>query len=185
MKTCCHPSVSLFGAALLLIPALPGEGLSQVNEQKILREASGTYKGARTGGQATFSGAADPVANPSFSVTPPTYKGKFKIPASSKNPKVSLSLPGQLPGSGKGVYRGKRKKAKVAPNGRKITYKVVKGVGSEDDGQPSYAGGTVAGTIRKNGGKWSADLKMSATQGNRAGTYPTKAVRNMKVKGRQ
>ncbi len=186
MKMRFHSLTPLLGAAFLLALALsPKEALSQVNDQKILREASGVYKGQRTGGIATFSGAADPVANPPFSVTPPTYKGKFKLSAASKKPKILLNAPGQLPGNGKATYKGKRKKAKVSPNGRKIAYQVVKGTGVEDDGQPAYTGGAVGGTFAKKGSKWTTKLKMSATQRNRTDTFPTVAVRNLKVKAKR
>jgi hypothetical protein len=169
---------------LCLIPGLSHKAYAQVNDDKILREASGTYKGTRAGGSATFSGG-DPALYAPFTMTPPTVKAKFKLPVSSRKPKIKIKAPGELPGSGTAVYKGKRKKAKVSPNGNKISYKVVRGVGREDDNQPDYTGGTVKGNIKKKGTKWATKLKMSAVQQNRQDLWPTLTAKGLKVKAKQ
>lgn len=185
MKMKRRPTVPLLVAMLWLIPGLSQKAFSQVNDDKILREASGTYKGTREGGRATFSGAADPVTYPPFTASPPTVEGKFKFPVTSSKPKIKVKLPGALPGNGKAIYKGKRKQAKVSPSGNKINYHVVRGVGREDDNQPDFTGGTAKGTIKKKGSKWETNLKLAAVQKNRSSIYPTKKVSGLKIKAKK
>lgn len=172
--------------ATFSILATTGEVKSQVNEKRIQGEASGLYRGKRTGGIATFSGAVD--LSPDFVVTPPTYTGQFNVPVASRKPKISLSLAGQLPGNGTAVYRGKRSRADVLRNGTLISYQAVNGIGTEDDGQPDYTGGTIVGKFTKKGTKWATKLKMSASQTNRVTSvedpFVTKVVSNTKIAGK-
>lgn len=186
MKNCFNQSLAFSLVAAISILATTGEVKSQVNEKRIQGEASGTYRGSRTGGVATFSEAFN--LSPDFVVTPPTYTGKFKVPVASRKPKISLSLAGQLPGDGTAVYRGKRSRADVSRNGTLISYQAVSGTGTENDGQPSYTDGTTVGKFTKKGTKWTTKLKMSASQTSRVTSvedpFATKVVSNTKITGK-
>lgn len=172
MRNIAHSVVFSLCIALTLIVGIPQESEAQVNKKKVLREASGIYKGTRSGGIAVFASGGMTTST----VVPPTYRGKFKYPVSRPKPVVRLSS-SQLP-NGTALYKGRRTKGQVKRNGSLIAY-VAKGTGDENDGY-LYTNAVTKGSISKKGRKWRTNLKMSAFQDQGGGN--TKTVSGMTVK---
>jgi hypothetical protein len=124
---------------------------AQVNEARVLREASGIYQGAVTNSRRVRS---------DYTVEFSDSKGKMRVPVTENNFKTNLNDT-ELGGSNQAKISGDGKSADVSRGGKKVSYLIKKGVvDTLQDGHQPIKNGTARGGSVLRGGDWIGSLDL-------------------------
>jgi hypothetical protein len=136
---------------------------ADVNERRILRDASGIFKGLVVGG--TYTVTYD-NGSPGFSFAGPTID--FREPVSFKDGRFSRVVTDEdFSGSGVAGTSGMQND-RVTRGGKRISVIISKGVLKEDDGPDKgpWTGGRANGVLDDKGSFWKGNSTASASQRN-------------------
>jgi len=165
---------------------------AQVNDRRVLRDATGVYRGQSTGGEiaVTYDDGA-----PGFTMGVENRSGKVRVPVKKGRTKSRMRHPDMPSDEGfdyNGVAVGQaRQKPKVTRGGRRVSTRVMgASVRLDDDPRKGpWTQGKCAGNFDKRGKKWNAVARngSSAQRNSRVLGEPadhTKRITGLMVKGR-
>lgn len=191
MKTNPHSRDRRLAATSLALPAfailafaVPAN--ADINERKVLRDASGLFRGVATGG--TYRVTYDSGVPAPFSFTGPTAdfteRARFKDGRSA-----GVITDDDLEGSGAATAAGTQNN-RVTRGGKRVLVSLTRGILREDDGADKgpWTGGKAVGTLDDKGRIWKALSTASAHQRNSSvpGNPPdhTRTVTGRKISGK-
>lgn len=152
MKNKTLGNLWLIGGFIALSGWSTGTVDAQVNESRVLRQASGVYQGGLSNSKRVRS---DYVVNFEDST------GKMRVPVTENNFKSNLA-DDELGGAGKAKISGDGKSANVKRGGKKVNYVIKKGVvDTIQDGHAPIKGGTGKGGSVLRGRDWVGALALS------------------------
>lgn len=128
---------------------------AQVNDSRVLRQASGVYQGALTNSRRIRS---------DYTVNFDNSAGKMRIPVTENNFKSNL-IDDELAGANQAKVAGDGKTANVKRGGKKINYVIKKGVvDTLSDGHAPIKNGTGRGGSVLRGRDWVGGLALIGTR---------------------
>lgn len=168
------------GAALFAFAG--SEARAQLNENRVMRDASGVYDGQIRGGRLTIVGGTGAPY-----VTPPS-KGRLRVVMRKGGQEATTKNPA-LAGDDRADVSGSLKKIDVRRNGKQIAV-AGKGSAEEDiDTFGSWRGGRMNGNFTDRGPKWNANTTVlfatrQFTGDPGAGDDFTEQIRDLSVTGK-
>lgn len=136
-------------AGAVLFAFAGSEARAQLNEKRVMRDATGLYNGQIRGGHLTIVGATGSY------VTPPS-KGRLRVVMRKGGQEATTKNPA-LAGDDSAEVSGSFKKVDVRRNGKQIA---VAGQGSAEEDTDtfgSWRGGRMNGNFTDRGPKWNAN----------------------------
>lgn len=128
---------------------------AQVNESRVLRQASGVYQGGLTNSKRVRS---------DYTVNFDNSLGKLRVPVTENNFKTNL-IDDELAGANQAKIAGDGKTANVKRGGKKINYLIKKGVfDTVQDGHAPIKNGTGRGGAVLRGNDWVGGLALIGTR---------------------
>lgn len=156
MKTSLSRSILFIGVLFVLSAWHVKNAEAQVNEARVLRQASGVYEGRLQNSKRVRTDPHNGTVTTLYGVT----MGKTRVPVTENNFKTAMS-DDDLDGNGKAKFSGDGKTANVKQGGKKIAYVVKKGVmDTLQDGHQPIKKGTARGGMVRRGSKWVASLSL-------------------------
>ncbi len=157
MKRISLPNTAILSGILLTL-ATTANVLGQLNENSVLRDATGVYRGKIAGGKMNY-------VHPDGSVSPgpgPTNSGKVKIPVKTGKTSVPL-VDNELGGNDRARIKGASKKPKVLRGGKLIKMN-TRGTIENPSTDETLENGRSVGTLQDRGPKWFAKATGSGQQ---------------------
>jgi hypothetical protein len=147
---------------LFLLCFLPVRGFSQLNEDRIIRDASGVFVGKLFGGTMTFiypetTGAPTPVT-----MAGPTNRGKARVPVTDGKA-ASVLRDSEIGGDNSATVKGTAKDPAVLRNGKLIRTGGRGNVVNPGSGSV-LTGARADGTFTDKGPKWQANFGGQGSQ---------------------
>lgn len=181
MKSKLHSYTGRGAVFALALTAFAVSAEADINDKKVLRDASGVFKGRIVGG--TYSVVYDSGVPAPFSFTGPTmdFKERARLKDGSSSGKITDD---DLEGDGSAKTRGTQD-TRITRSGQRVILKVIKGYLNENN-EPTkgpWTNGKTKGNLDDRGSSWKGSLIASGRQRNGNPPDHTRTVTGRKISG--